>query len=235
MLVSQLGHIQERIHIATKAARRQVQDVTLLAVSKAQPSSKIIAAYDAGQKKFAESYLQESLIKIQELQHLNIEWHFIGTIQSNKTRKIASHFHWIHSVENVKIARRLSEQRPDDLNPANICLQVNLFSETSKQGFTQETLFNELETILTFPNIQVRGLMAIPPKQSDYSKQLAQFTHIAEVFKQCQSIAPQMDTLSMGMSDDFEAAIAAGSTQVRVGSALFGPRTHPQSQNLNSR
>ncbi|WP_263081555.1 YggS family pyridoxal phosphate-dependent enzyme [Endozoicomonas sp. Mp262] len=216
-----------RIQQAEHACNRQ-GDVQLLAVSKTKPDSMIREAYSLGQKHFGENYLQEALDKIAQLSDLtDLCWHFIGPIQSNKTRDIASHFHWVHSVDRLKIARRLSEQRPEGLPPLNICLQVNISGEASKSGITLAELPDLAREIASLPALKLRGLMAIPAPETDPSKQRAPFHTLATAFRQLnQESDLQMDTLSMGMTGDLEAAIYEGATMVRIGTALFGARNY---------
>ncbi len=201
----------------------------LLAVSKKHPASAVAALYAAGQQAFGESYVQEALSKQAELADLAIEWHFIGPIQSNKTRDIANHFAWVHSVDREKIARRLSDQRNPELPPLNVCVQVNIDGETSKAGVTSEQVQPLCEAIRSLPNLRLRGLMCIPEKQTDNTRQREPFARLRQLQEHLQEQLQQqgsttLDTLSMGMSGDFAAAIAEGSTIVRIGTALFGAR-----------
>lgn len=218
-----LIHVQQQIHIAAKKHGRPEEDIHLLAVSKTQPAETIAAAFALGQTAFGENYLQEAREKQEALAHLPIEWHFIGPIQSNKTRDIAEHFSWVHSVDRLKIVTRLSQQRPVHLPPLNICLQVNIDDETSKSGVSLEELEQLAIATTQLPNVKLRGLMAIPKKATDITQQRAAFATLARSLKQLSSIA-LLDTLSMGMSNDMETAIAEGATIVRVGSAIFGAR-----------
>lgn len=215
--------IKQRIISAAEQYGRPVHDIQLLAVSKTQAASTIRIAYDAGQRAFGENYLQEARDKQAELADLDIEWHFIGPIQSNKTRDIAEHFDWVHSVDRYKIASRLSQQRPPHLPPLNLCLQVNIDNEPSKSGVSLADLPSLVESIRQLPNICLRGLMAIPAKTENVEQQRAAFSTLAQAMQKVSSITP-LDTLSMGMSDDMEAAIAEGATIIRVGSAIFGAR-----------
>lgn len=217
--------IHQQIEQYCQQYQRLPEQVTLLAVSKTKPSSDIRAAYNAGQHCFAENYLQEALAKIDELGDLDIEWHFIGVIQSNKTRELASHFHWVHSVDRLKIARRLSEQRPESLPELNICLQVNISHESSKSGTDMQQLPELVEEIIKLPRLKLRGLMAIPAKAETLAEQRAIFAQMKNTLQQLQQIHPELDTLSMGMSNDIEAAVAEGSTMLRIGTAIFGART----------
>ncbi|RLA02881.1 MAG: YggS family pyridoxal phosphate-dependent enzyme [Gammaproteobacteria bacterium] len=201
--------------------------VTLLAVSKTHKINKIQEAFEAGQREFGENYLQEAVDKIITLKDLPISWHYIGPIQSNKTAKIAQHFDWVHSVDRLKIARRLSQQRPENLSPLNICLQVNISAEVSKSGLSPEELPELLEQIHQLPGIKLRGLMCIPAKTDSFDEQRAAFHQMKLLYQQLQKQFSNLDTLSMGMSADLEAAIAEGSTIVRVGTDIFGTRNKP--------
>ncbi len=223
-ITTNLQQIHQQINDATLKAQRAANSVTLLAVSKAQKINHIEEAFNAGQKLFGENYLSEALPKIAALQNLPIEWHFIGPIQSNKTRDIAEQFSWVQSIDRLKIARRLNEQRPDHLPPLNVTVQVNLFNESTKQGATAEELPELLAYVAEQPKLKLRGMMCIPPKQQDPHRQLQQFIEVKQAFDAYLAQYPQMDTLSMGMSGDMNSAIAAGSTMVRVGTALFGER-----------
>jgi PLP dependent protein len=215
-----------RKQIADAQARFQAsQPVTLCAVSKAQPAAAMRAAYDAGQTVFGENYLQEALQKQAELTDCAIAWHFIGPIQSNKTQLIARHFDWVHSVDRLKIAQRLSDARPSELPPLNICLQVNISEEASKSGASGQELLELALNIKQLPHLQLRGLMAIPAPCSDVDQQRDQFRQVRTLFEQLNSHGLQLDTLSIGMSGDFAAAIAEGATLVRIGTAIFGART----------
>lgn len=203
------------------------QNVTLCAVSKAQPAEAIRAAYEAGQTVFGENYLQEALAKQEKLQDCAIAWHFIGPIQSNKTQPIARQFDWVHSVDRLKIAQRLSDARPLELAPLNICLQVNISEEASKSGASGQELLELALNIKQLPRLQLRGLMAIPAPCSDIEQQRDQFRQVRALFEQLNNHGLQLDTLSIGMSGDFVAAIAEGATLVRIGTAIFGARAKP--------
>ncbi len=196
----------------------------MLAVSKTRSADAVAAALDCGLHRFGENYLQEALEKIEQLEGRGIEWHFIGPIQSNKTRPIATHFDWVHSVDREKIARRLSEQRPDELPPLQICLQVNISGETSKSGVLPEEVPALAEAIADLTGVQLRGLMAIPAATDDIAAQHAAFGKLREHFDELNANGAGLDTLSMGMSGDMEAAIAEGATIVRIGTDIFGPR-----------
>ncbi|WP_299020489.1 YggS family pyridoxal phosphate-dependent enzyme [uncultured Photobacterium sp.] len=229
-----IEQVISQITSATEKCGRTADSVQLLAVSKTKPITAIKEAIAAGQFAFGENYVQEGVEKVQHFaaskQATQLSWHFIGPIQSNKTRQIAEHFDWVHSIDRAKIARRLSEQRPAELPPLNILLQVNTSAEASKSGIT----FNELEAladeIAAMPNLVLRGLMSIPQKADDYDSQYAAFKALADAQHALQSKHPQLDTLSMGMSGDMEAAIAAGSTIVRIGTAIFGARDYSNKQ-----
>lgn len=202
--------------------------VNLLAVSKTWPAENLKEAYLAGQRCFGENYLQEALIKINSLAEYDIEWHFIGPIQSNKTKDITRHFDWVHSVDRAKIAQRLSNQRPEHLAPLNICIQVNIDDEASKAGVQADDLFILAENIAQYNNLQLRGLMIIPTKTNVTDHQQHAFQRAHQLFLQLSKQYPSVDTLSMGMSSDMELAISEGSTMVRVGTALFGQRHSTQ-------
>ena len=221
-------HVLDKIHLAATQYQRSQQPIQLLAVSKTQPAERLLEAYQAGHRAFGENYLQEAREKQEALSALEIEWHFIGPIQSNKTREIAEHFQWVHSVDRLKIAKRLSEQRPKSLPPLSICLQVNIDNEASKSGVNLQALPQLAKEIEHLPNITLRGLMAIPAKKETFAAQRSTFARLTQARDQLQASIPSLtlDTLSMGMSDDLEAAIAEGATIVRVGSAIFGPRQY---------
>ncbi len=219
---SALQAVTRRIAEVARACGRDPGEVRLLAVSKAWPADAIRAAYRAGQTAFGESYVQEALAKMAQLGDLPLEWHFIGPIQSNKTRPIAERFAWVHSVERGKIAERLSLARPEGLPPLNVCLQVNVSREASKSGVAPEQAVDLARQVAALPRVRLRGLMAIPRASADYREQRAQFGVLRELLEQLGREGLRLDTLSMGMSDDLEAAVAEGATVVRVGSAIFG-------------
>jgi len=224
-IAENISTLAERIRSAAQAVQRDPASVGLLAVSKTKPASDLREAYDAGLRDFGENYLQEALGKQAELSDLPLIWHFIGPIQSNKTRAIAEHFAWVHSVDRLKIAQRLSEQRPPELPPLNICIQVNVSGEASKSGCSPEDLPALAQAISTLPNLKLRGLMAIPEPTDDRDEQNASFAAVSTLQAQ---LGLPLDTLSMGMSHDLEAAIAQGATWVRIGTALFGARNYGQ-------
>ncbi|MBD3898449.1 YggS family pyridoxal phosphate-dependent enzyme [Halomonas sp. ML-15] len=218
---------RQRLARALDAAGRHPRAAELLAVSKTKPATLIRAAYASGQRAFGENYLQEALDKQQALADLDdIVWHFIGPLQSNKTRQVAEHFAWVHSVDRDKIARRLSEQRPEQLPPLNICLQVNISDEPTKAGVRLADLPALAEAVMALPRLQLRGLMAIPAPCDDPQHQRVPFARLREALEELKTRHPEapLDTLSMGMSDDLEAAVAEGATQVRLGTAIFGQR-----------
>lgn len=216
---------QTLARIEAAAAHCQRPAPLLLAVSKTQPASAIRALFELGQRAFGESYWQEAQGKLAQLADLPIDWHFIGPLQANKTRPVAEHFDWAHGVEREKIARRLSEQRPSQLPPLNICLQVNLDGEASKAGVAPQDVLPLALAVKDLPNLKLRGLMCIPAPREDEAGQRAAFRRMADLLTQLRAAGIDgLDTLSMGMSDDLEAAIAEGSTLVRVGTAIFGER-----------
>jgi PLP dependent protein len=225
---SNLQAVKECIATTAHAASRAPQQITLLAVSKTFGAEAVIAAADAGQRAFGENYLQEALDKMAAIRAarpgLLLEWHFIGPIQSNKTRPIAEHFDWVHSVDREKIAQRLSEQRPPHLPPLNICLQVNISGEASKSGVTPEELMALAPRVAALPRLKLRGLMAIPEPVEDMEQQRVPFRQVRHLLDALRSQGLALDTLSMGMTADLAAAVAEGATIVRIGTAIFGQR-----------
>ncbi len=215
--------IRQDMAAACQQAGRDPAEVTLLAVSKTRSAAELAALADQGQRHFGENYLQEALEKQAALTDRDLVWHFIGPIQSNKTRDIAAHFDWVHSVDRLKIARRLSEQRPPGLAPLNVCIQVNVDDEDSKSGVPLDAVAALAEAVDTLPNLQLRGLMAIPRADSEDNNRDA-FRRLAMTLSQLRNTMPALDTLSMGMSADYRVAIEEGATVVRLGTALFGPR-----------
>ncbi|MBK5479862.1 YggS family pyridoxal phosphate-dependent enzyme [Pseudomonas sp. TH21] len=224
-IADNIGLVSQRIRAAADAVQRDANSIHLLAVSKTKPAQAVREAYAAGMLDFGENYLQEALGKQAQLTDLPLSWHFIGPIQSNKTRAIAENFAWVHSVDRLKIAQRLSEQRPADLPPLNICIQVNVSGEASKSGCTPADLPALANAISALPRLKLRGLMAIPEPTEDRSAQDAAFAAVRELQA---SLNLALDTLSMGMSHDLESAIAQGATWVRIGTALFGARDYGQ-------
>ena len=225
-IASNLQAVRKTIAAAAVNAGRNANDVNLLAVSKTFAPDLLREAYQAGQACFAESYVQEALNKIAALQDLPIEWHYIGPIQSNKTRAIAENFAWVHSVDRLKIAERLSEQRPAHLPPLQICLQVNISMEASKSGVPLDEVSALAHAIAKLPNLRLRGLMAVPAPVDDVVAQRLPFAQLRKLLDQLNQQGLQLDTLSMGMSHDFVAAITEGATIVRIGTAIFGDRIY---------
>ena len=223
-LQARLQTVMQRIDAATSRFSRESGSVTLLAVSKTRSSEELRAMAAQGITHFGENYLQEALDKITDLADLSLEWHFIGPIQSNKTRSIAEHFDWVHSVDRFKIAQRLSEQRPAELPPLNICLQINISGESSKSGIGLDELPELAKQVSLLPRLNLRGLMAIPAQAVGFDAQRQPFRMLRLAMEELNASGMKLDTLSMGMSDDLEAAIAEGATLVRIGTALFGPR-----------
>jgi PLP dependent protein len=222
--------VQHRIANSAQAAGRDPASIILLAVSKTFDVQAVWAAAQAGQRAFGENYVQEAIDKISATRELNpdlqLEWHFIGPIQSNKTRQIAEHFDWVHSVDRLKIAQRLSEQRPADMPPLQICLQVNVSGEATKSGLEPDALLELARAVVLLPNIRLRGLMAIPEPTEDVEQQRAAFAKLRFMQNDLQAVGIHTDTLSMGMSADMDAAIAEGATIVRIGTAIFGVRDY---------
>lgn len=224
-IAANLQAVRQRVDAAANAARREPADVALLAVSKTWPAASVAEAARAGQRMFGENYVQESVAKIGELREAGLEWHFIGPLQSNKTRPIAAHFDWVHSVDRLKLAERLSEQRPDDLPPLNVCIQVNVSGEESKSGVAPDDVLALADRISALPRLRLRGLMAIPEPTRDEALLRSRFATLRRLRDELNESGFALDTLSMGMSDDLELAIAEGATMVRVGTAIFGART----------
>jgi len=220
--------VRHRIREAESRYGREPGSVLLLAVSKTRPASDILASTRCGQSRFGESYLQEAEGKLQALTEAGLEWHFIGPIQSNKTRPIAQHFDWVHSVERLKIAQRLSEQRPEGLPALNLCLQVNIDGEASKSGCRLDDLPQLAAEVAELPNLQLRGLMAVPQRREGLEAQREPFRRLRQALEQLRTQGHVLDTLSMGMSGDLEAAIAEGATMVRIGTDIFGRREYPR-------
>jgi pyridoxal phosphate enzyme (YggS family) len=230
-IAANLQAVEATITAAVEAAGRPRSTVQLLAVSKTFPAEAVLEAMAAGQRAFGENYLQEGVEKIAAVARAQptpegepVEWHFIGPIQSNKTRPIATGFAWVHTVERLKIAQRLSEQRPPEMGPLNVCLQVNISGEATKSGATAAELPELARQVAALPNLRLRGLMAIPEAQTDPALQRAAFARLRQMAQDLRATGLTLDTLSMGMSGDMAAAIAEGATIVRVGSAIFGAR-----------
>lgn len=222
-IAERLQAIQRQI----RAVKRIDTNPTLVAVSKTQPAASIREAFDAGQSVFGENYVQEGVAKILAVADLPLEWHFIGPIQSNKTKLIAEHFAWVHGVDRLNIAERLNHARAELLPPINICIQVNVSGEASKSGVSPEEVASLADAIAPLPRLKLRGLMAIPAPAKTETAQRVPFKILKALFDQLKSSHPDFDTLSMGMSEDFKIAIEEGATMVRIGSAIFGPRQSP--------
>jgi pyridoxal phosphate enzyme (YggS family) len=225
-ILSNLQATRQAIEQAAISARRGVSEVRLLAVSKTFPAEAVREAYRAGQTAFGENYLQEALEKIAALKDLPLEWHFIGPIQSNKTRPIAENFAWVHSVDRLKIAERLSAQRPPGLPPLNVCLQVNVSGEESKSGIAEQEVEQLALAVARLPSLKLRGLMSIPAPAADEKTQRLPFARMRAIFEKLNALGMGLDTLSMGMSHDYPAAIKEGATIVRIGTAIFGARDY---------
>lgn len=225
-IADRLSLAQSRIVLAAEKCARDSQEIQLLAVSKTKPIAQILAAYAAGQRSFGENYVQEGQEKIQALQQScpDIQWHFIGPLQSNKTRIVAEHFDWMHTVSRLKIAQRLDAQRPNSKAPLNVCIQVNISQEDSKSGCSATEAITLASEIQKMPNLKLRGLMAIPTATDDIHVQNLEFAELQKLYQVIAATSNDIDTLSMGMSNDLEQAIAHGSTLVRIGSAIFGAR-----------
>lgn len=225
-----LQDVRSRIAAAAQGCARAPEEITLLAVSKTKPVAAIAEAIAAGQRAFGENYVQEGVDKVQHFATLpegaTLDWHFIGPLQSNKSRLVAEHFAWCHTVDRLRIAQRLSDQRPAGMPPLNVLIQINISDEQSKSGIVLAELPALAEAVAALPNVTLRGLMAIPAPEENYQRQLAVFGQMSDAFQALQQHYPQVDTLSMGMTDDMAAAIAAGSTLVRIGTAIFGARDY---------
>ena len=223
-----LDEVRQRIAKAAADASRDASSVTLLAVSKTFPAEDVRAAFNAGQRAFGENYVQESVAKIAELADLRseIEWHFIGPLQSNKTKVVAENFDWVHSVDRLKIAERLSDQRPDGMPRLNVCLQINVSGEDSKSGVAPGDASALARQIAALPRLRLRGLMAIPEPAGTLEEQRAPHRRLRDIMDRLRADGLELDTLSMGMSADIEAAILEGSTMVRIGTAIFGARDY---------
>lgn len=225
-IASNLQAVRRRIETAAQACGRVPDDITLLAVSKTWPLDSILQAAAAGQVAFGENYVQEGCDKAMATAGQGLEWHFIGPLQSNKTRPVAEHFAWVHSIDRLKIAERLSAQRPEHLPPLQVCVQVNVSGEASKSGCTPAEAPALCRAVATLPRLQLRGLMAIPEPADDEVAQRAPFRALRELHEQLRASGLPLDTLSMGMSHDLEAAVAEGATIVRIGTAIFGERNY---------
>ena len=225
-IADNLQAVQARIAKAAAAAGRSPESVRLLAVSKTWPLASIIDAADAGQRAFGENYVQEGIDKIAAISGRNLEWHFIGPLQSNKSKPVAEAFDWVHSIDRLKIAERLSAQRPAYLPPLRVCVQVNVSGETSKSGCAPDDTLALCQAVTALPGLNLRGLMAIPEPSDDPLAQRAPFRRLREIYDHIRAAGLPLDTLSMGMSHDLEAAVAEGATIVRIGTAIFGERNY---------
>ncbi len=223
---SRLESVRSSIAQATSEYKMPEDSVQLLAVSKTRTTEEIMAAYNCGQSRFGESYLQEAVAKVDQLRDTDIEWHFIGRVQSNKTRPIAEKFDWVHSIDKLKHAKRLNDQRPDSMAPLKICLQINIDNEESKGGVQPEDAAELIQQIRQLPRLQLSGLMTLPSPAHDMDDQRKPFAKLRELRDRLATSDLPLETLSMGMSDDMRAAIAEGATIVRVGTAIFGPRNY---------
>lgn len=224
MIAANLQDVRARLAAACRAAGRSPGAVQLLAVSKTFGAEVVAQAFDAGQRAFGENYIQEAVEKIAALRHLPLEWHCIGPIQSNKTRLVAENFDWVHTVDQFKTAKRLSEQRPAALPPLQVCIQVNIDQGANKSGVAAHDALALAQQIVILPRLRLRGLMCIPEPSADFAAALAVHTQVKALLDHLNAQGLSLDTLSLGMSDDLEAAVCAGSTVVRVGTAIFGKR-----------
>lgn len=223
-ITDNLNRIRNEITTAEKQFNRPAASVSLLAVSKTRTVDEIMVAVSIGQQHFGENYCQEAVKKIETINDPNLIWHFIGPIQSNKTRDIAKHFNWVHTVDRIKIARRLDEMRPDEFPPLNICIQINTSGESSKSGITLDDVDDFLEALKPFKRLKIRGLMSLPAPSNGFDEQRQSFSTLNKKFQTLKLSNPEFDTLSIGTTQDMVAAIAEGATIVRIGTALFGPR-----------
>ena len=225
-IASNLQAVKARIAEAARAAGRLPESIQLLAVSKTWPLACVLEATEAGQRAFAENYVQEGVDKAIATVDRQIDWHFIGPLQSNKTRQVVEHFAWVHSIERLKIAERLSIQRPATLPPLQVCVQINVSGEASKSGCAPDDALALCQAVAALPNLQLRGLMAIPEPTDDIAAQHSPFRQLREIYEHIRAAGLPLDTLSMGMSHDLEAAVAEGATIVRIGTAIFGERNY---------
>lgn len=230
-IIDNLSHIRNEISVAEKRFNRSDSSVCLLAVSKTRNVDEIMAVVNEGQRHFGENYCQEALEKIETIDHPDLIWHFIGPIQSNKTRQIASHFDWVHTIDRIKIARRLDEMRPDDLPPLNICIQINISGEDSKAGITLDNADDFIAELEQFKRLKVRGLMSLPAPANNFDEQRIPFSILNQKLQELSISRPELDTLSIGTTQDMTAAIAEGATIIRIGTALFGPRNATKQTN----
>ena len=230
-IIENLNHIRNQISVAEKRFKRRESSVCLLAVSKTRSADEIMAAVNGGQRHFGENYCQEAVEKINAIDHPGLIWHFIGPIQSNKTSQIACHFDWVHTIDRLKIARRLNEMRPKDLAPLNICVQINISGEDSKAGITLDNTDDFIAELEQFKRLKVRGLMSLPAPASNFDEQRIPFSILKRKLGELSLSRPELDTLSIGTTQDMTAAIAEGATIVRIGTALFGSRNATKQTN----
>ena len=223
-ITEHLARVRKRVQLAACKAGRSAESVRILAVSKQQPAAAISAAVEAGQHAFGENYLQEAIPKVAALVDAHLQWHFIGKLQSNKTRAVAEHFDWVHAVDRKRIAMRLNAQRPDSLGPLNVCIQVMLAPEATKSGTAPGELLELAASVAELPHLRLRGLMCIPPATEQPEGARPYFRRLRHLYEDLQAAGYELDTLSMGMSNDLEVAIGEGATLVRIGTAIFGPR-----------
>lgn len=226
-IAQSLEEIRNRVTVLERRYGRTPGAVRVLAVSKTKPPEAVRAAAEIGQREFGENHVQDALTKLDALADMDLVWHFIGPIQSNKTRVIAARFHWVHSIDRAKIARRLNEQRPDDLPPLEVCIQVNLSGETSKSGVEPQQVKELAEVLSELPRLRLRGLMTLPRPCDELEDQRRPFAALRGILETLNARGLALDTLSMGMTNDMEAAIAEGATIIRIGTAIFGPREAP--------
>ncbi len=230
-IIDNLIHIRNEISVAEKRFKRRPSSVCLLAVSKTRTTDEIMAAIEGGQHHFGENYCQEALKKIETIDNPDLVWHFIGPIQANKARQIATHFDWVHTVDRIKIARRLNEMRPKDKPALNVCVQINISGEESKAGITLDDVGDFMDELDQFKHLKIRGLMSLPAPASDFDKQRIPFSILNKKLQELRSSRPELDTLSIGTTQDMTAAIAEGATIVRIGTALFGSRNATKQTN----
>ena len=223
-IAQSLEKVRNRVTVLERRHERTPGDVRVLAVSKTKPPEAVRAAAEAGQREFGENHVQDALTKLDALERQDLVWHFIGPLQSNKTRVVAARFHWVHSIDRAKIARRLNEQRPEDLPPLEVCIQVNVSREISKSGVEPHDVDQLVETISELPRLRLRGLMTLPRACDDLDEQRRPFAALRAIQETLIAAGFALDTLSMGMTNDMEAAIAEGATIIRIGTAIFGPR-----------
>lgn len=223
-IANSLEYTIRQIRKAEKKYGRNLGSVKLLAVSKTRSREEILEAVHTGQTDFAENYVQDAIEKIKSINNPGLTWHFIGPIQSNKTRQIAEFFNWTHTIDRIKIAKRLNDSRPGDYPPMNICIQINISGETSKAGIAPDELQKLVAAVNELPRLKLRGLMTLPAPCEEFEQQRLPFARLRQCLSELQSTIPDMDTLSMGTTNDMEAAIAEGATMVRIGTAIFGPR-----------